>query len=69
MSQSKKNPLNASSYKFATQMATLKAHLDEQIEIEGIKAKIIRAKYLALVKEGFTSEQAVELCKGNLFSS
>lgn len=34
--------------------------------MEGITlgARLTRAKYLALLKEGFTEAQAIELCKG-----
>lgn len=33
------------------------------IEMQAVEAKIKRAKYLALVGEGFTEAQALELCK------
>jgi hypothetical protein len=33
------------------------------IEMNKTEAKIKRAKYLALVDEGFTEPQALELCK------
>lgn len=33
------------------------------IEMHRTEAKIKRAKYLALVDEGFTEQQALELCK------
>lgn len=49
--------------------ATLRAIREIQVAlpvvIEGQKAlaRATRARYLALVKEGFTQEQALELCK------
>jgi hypothetical protein len=36
----------------------------EHLEFTEILAQMTRAKYLALVKEGFTEAQAIELCKG-----
>jgi len=36
--------------------------LGEMTRFQGIRAKLIRAKYLALVESGFTSEQALQLC-------
>jgi len=36
--------------------------LGEMIRYQSIRAKLIRAKYLALVESGFTSEQALQLC-------
>lgn len=34
-----------------------------QLEFFALDARIARAKYLALVKEGFTEAQALQLCK------
>lgn len=34
-----------------------------QIEIEQIQAKLTRAKFTALMEEGFTEAQALELCR------
>lgn len=33
------------------------------IEMNQLQARITRAKYVALVKEGFSEAQALELCK------
>ena len=33
-------------------------------EMQAIEAKLKRAKFLALVENGFTETQALELCKG-----
>jgi fatty acid/phospholipid biosynthesis enzyme len=41
----------------------LKASLKMNLEFEGIKAKLLKARYDALVSEGFNKEQALELCK------
>lgn len=35
----------------------------EMIELQPMFAKILRAKFIALKREGFTDEQALELCK------
>lgn len=32
------------------------------LEFQVVHAEIIRAKYLALIEQGFTEEQALELC-------
>lgn len=34
------------------------------VEAIALTARLTRAKYLALVREGFTEAQAIELCKG-----
>lgn len=44
----------------------LKRCIPEQIEAAQLMAKIRRAQYLALVAEGFTEAQALEICKGPL---
>lgn len=44
-------------------LEALKRNLDVHIEVLAVSAKIIRAKYQALVAQGFTEAQALELCK------
>jgi len=41
----------------------LREQLPAHIELAQLQAKISRAKYLALVNQGFTEVQALELCK------
>lgn len=41
----------------------LKRNLPSHIEFLGIQAQMIRAKYQALIAQGFTEAQALELCK------
>jgi len=41
----------------------LKRNLDVHIEFLGIQARCTRIKYQALVSQGFTEAQALELCK------
>lgn len=49
--------------KLAQQVAELVEFLPMRIDIERFTAKVTRARFLALVAEGFTPEQALELCK------
>lgn len=44
----------------------LRRNMAEQIEAAQLIAKLRRAQYLALVAEGFTEAQALEICKGPL---
>lgn len=44
----------------------LKRNLDVHIEYVKVMSTVRKAKYDSLVKEGFTPEQALELCKGEL---
>jgi len=41
----------------------MKKELPMMIEVQLYQAKIIRAKYLAFIAEGFTKEEALILCK------
>ena len=41
----------------------LKRNLSVHLEFLAINAKITRTKFTTLVAEGFTEEQALELCK------
>lgn len=41
----------------------LKANLDNILESQAILAQITRSKYDALIAQGFTPAQALELCK------
>lgn len=45
------------------ELEALKRGLSVHIEFLTIHAQIIRAKYQALVAQGFTEAQALELCK------
>ena len=42
----------------------IRDNLHAHIEINQLQAKIARAKYLALIEEGFNEHQALTLCKG-----
>ena len=41
----------------------LRENIAAHVEIGQLQARIMRAKYLALIKEGFTEQQALLLCK------
>ncbi len=49
----------------ASQMGVedMRRNLDDMIEGGQMMAKLLRAKYLALLDEGFTEKQALELSK------
>lgn len=48
---------------FAQIIVRLRENLPAYFEYEALQAKIKRKKFLSLVGEGFTEEQALELCK------
>jgi hypothetical protein len=41
----------------------IRDNIAAHIEYNQLQARITRAKYIALVKEGFTEAQALQLCK------
>jgi hypothetical protein len=41
----------------------MRDNIAAHIEFNQLQARITRAKYLALLKEGFTEQQAITLCK------
>lgn len=47
-------------------VAKMTRNLPIFIEMMQVDAKIRRAKFEALVNEGFSEQQAIELCKGSL---
>lgn len=48
----------------AMEIKNLKDNLPALLEFHRLQAKIAREKFLALIKEGFTEEQALKLCQG-----
>ncbi|MDQ0082922.1 hypothetical protein J2W35_003281 [Variovorax boronicumulans] len=46
----------------AQSVKTVRENLPALMEMGQLNAQITRAKYLALVKEGFTEAQALDLC-------
>ena len=44
-------------------LASLLAKLPMMLQMQDAAAQVTRAKYLALIKSGFTEQQAIELCK------
>nr|WP_315467138.1 hypothetical protein [uncultured Undibacterium sp.] len=48
---------------FAVLVREMRENLPAHIEFEQLSARVAREKYLALVKNGFTETQALELCK------
>lgn len=49
--------------KIAQDMRVLKDNMPALIDAARMQAKLVRVRYLALVAEGFTEDQALELCK------
>ena len=49
--------------KIAQAVAAMRDNLPAMIEFQKLNAKLIRARYLALVDAGFTESQALELCQ------
>ncbi len=49
----------------ALSIRNLRENLPALMELKQIDAKLARVKFLALVQEGFTEQQALELCKGS----
>ena len=49
--------------KRAQDVVKLREDLPHFIEIMALTAAVTRAKYKALVKEGFSEAQAIELCR------
>jgi len=47
----------------ALSVRTLRENLPALMELKQLDAKLCRVKFLALVEQGFTPEQALELCK------
>lgn len=47
----------------ADSLRTLRANIELLIEGAELTARVTRAKYLALIAQGFTEAQALELCK------
>jgi hypothetical protein len=47
----------------AQQIAEINELMPMRVDLERALARITRAKFQALVAEGFTPEQAIELCK------
>lgn len=49
----------------AQAVRNLRENMPALLEMAQLNAQITRAKYLALVKEGFTEAQALDLCWRN----
>ena len=49
--------------KRAQALAQLRENMAATLDFIALEAEVIRAKYLALVRNGFTEQQAIELCK------
>lgn len=49
----------------AQSVRTLRENLPALMELKQLDAKLCRVKFVALVEQGFTPEQALELCREN----
>lgn len=56
-------PTNENILKLREILNNLIEEVPIQVEIQKHLATITRAKYLALIDEGFTPDQAIQLCK------
>lgn len=59
-----KGPVAEMVEKMRLSMEMIRATTGIQIEMEKARASVTKAKYDALIAEGFTERQALELCKG-----
>lgn len=50
-------------FELARFVATLKENLPAHMELAELNAKLTHKKYAAFIKEGFTPDQALQLCK------
>jgi len=48
-------------------LRAVREELPTQLELATLASQIMRARFNAYVKEGFTEAQAIELCKGPMF--
>jgi hypothetical protein len=53
-----------SKVELAQLVRSMRENMHAHIELNQHLAKITRAKYLALIDEGFNEQQALQLCKG-----
>jgi hypothetical protein len=47
----------------AIAVKTVRENLPAMLEMSRLQARLMREKYIALIKEGFTEEQALRLCR------
>lgn len=45
------------------ELRAMRATIPIRVEVEQMEAEVIRAKFNALVKQGFTEDQAIQLCR------
>lgn len=55
--------MNEQDINFVVAVKNFKDNILAHIDYVQLTARVQRAKYLALVKEGFTEEQALKLCE------
>lgn len=55
--------------KASAMIRSLHSDIETMLQLQVYTAQIIRARYNALTKEGFSEAQALELCKVPLFGS
>ena len=63
MNDKKLTGIDSKPHKLALMLGEAKADMKYQIEMQWLIAELTKAKYDALINQGFKPEQALELCK------
>ncbi len=59
------NPSEKQSIEIAKQMKAMQDNMPAMIDMAKMQAQLLRVRYLALVAEGFTTDEALILCRSS----